>query len=139
MTPVRNSQFWLPEVFNDMFDNNWMTSTRTTAPAVNVIENEKDYVVEVAAPGMEKKDFTISLEDEQLVIAMEKKEDRKQDSAHYLRREFNYASFKQAYVLPDDVMVENVSAKMENGILTITLPKKQEIIERQKNRSISIE
>ena len=139
MTPVRNSQFWLPEVFNDMFDNNWMTSTRTTAPAVNVIENEKNYVVEVAAPGMEKQDFTISLEDEQLVIAMEKKEDSKQDSAHYLRREFNYASFKQAYVLPDDVMVENVSAKMENGILTITLPKKQEIIERQKNRSISIE
>ena len=139
MTPVKHTQTWLPEMFNDLFNNNWMLNSHTTAPAVNVLENENSYMVEVAAPGMEKKDFKISLEDEQLVISMEKKENEKKDSSHDLRREFNYASFKQAYVLPEDVVVDKVSAKMENGVLTIVLPKKEEAVERQKNRDISIE
>ena len=61
MTPMRRSQNWLPYVFNDLFDNDWMIKANSTAPAINVIESEKDYRVEVAAPGMTKDDFNIRI------------------------------------------------------------------------------
>ena len=138
MRPIVRTQSWLPEMFNELLDNKWLVNSSTTAPAVNVIENEKNYMIEVAAPGMQKKDFHISTQDEQLVIAMEKTVEANKETFHYLRREFNYSSYKQAFVLPDDVMVEKITAKMEDGILTITLPKKEEVVERQKNRSIVI-
>lgn len=76
MMPVKkyNSQTWLPSIFNDFFDNEWMVKANATAPAINVIESDKDYKVEVAAPGMTKDDFTIHLsEDNELVITMERK------------------------------------------------------------------
>ncbi len=138
MRPIVRTQSWLPEMFNELLDNKWLVNSSTTAPAVNVIENEKNYMIEVAAPGMQKKDFHISTQDEQLVIAMEKNVEANKETFHYLRREFNYSSYKQAFVLPDDVMVEKITARMEDGILTITLPKKEEVVERQKNRSIVI-
>ena len=138
MRSIVRTQSWLPEMFNEFLDNNWLANASTTAPAVNVIEDTKNYLIEVAAPGMQKKDFHISTQDDQLVIAMEKNVEANKGASHYLRREFNYSSYKQAFLLPDDVMVENISAKMEDGILTITLPKKEEVVERQKNRSIAI-
>ena len=138
MRSIVSTQSWLPEMFNEFLDNNWLANASTTAPAVNVIEDTKNYLIEVAAPGMQKKDFHISTQDDQLVIAMEKNVEANKEVSHYLRREFNYSSYKQAFLLPDDVMVENISAKMEDGILTITLPKKEEVVERQKNRSIAI-
>ena len=75
MMPVRRSnQTWLPSIFNDFFDNDWMVKANATAPAINVIESDKDYKVEVAAPGMTKEDFKIHInEDNDLVISMEKK------------------------------------------------------------------
>ena len=76
MTPSRRnySQEWLPSIFNDFFDNDWMVKANATAPAINVIESDTDYKVEVAAPGMTKEDFNIHLsEDNELVISMEKK------------------------------------------------------------------
>ena len=82
MIPVRkyNNQNWLPSIFNDFFDNNWMVKTNATAPAINVIESEKDYKVEVAAPGMTKDDFNIHLsEDNELVITMEKKNENQEE------------------------------------------------------------
>ena len=91
MMPVKkyNSQTWLPSIFNDFFDNEWMVKANATAPAINVIESDKDYKVEVAAPGMTKDDFTIHLsEDNELVITMEKKNENNQENKKYLRREF---------------------------------------------------
>ena len=82
MTPMRkyNNQNWLPSIFNDFFDNDWMVRTNATAPAINVIENENDYKVEVAAPGMTKEDFNVHLgEDNELVITMEKKNETKDE------------------------------------------------------------
>ena len=93
MMPIRkyNNQNWLPSIFNDFFDNDWMVKANATAPAINVIENEKDYKVEVAAPGMTKEDFNIHLgEDNELVITMEKKNETKEEDKEnkkYLRRE----------------------------------------------------
>ena len=75
---LRRNQQWLPSIFNDFFDNNLMARANATAPAVNVIENEKDYRVELAVPGMTKDDFKVRLdEDNNLVITMEKKNDRR--------------------------------------------------------------
>lgn len=125
MTPIRrNSQEWLPNIFSDFFDNDWMFKTNATMPAVNVIENETDYKVEVAAPGMTKEDFNVHLEgDNQLVISMEKKNETKDDNSKYLRREFSYSKFRQALVLPDDVEKDNINAAVNDGVLTIDLPK----------------
>ena len=92
MMPIRkyNNQNWLPSIFNDFFDNDWMVKANATAPAINVIENEKDYKVEVAAPGMTKEDFNIHLgEDNELVITMEKKNETKEEDKEnkkYLRQ-----------------------------------------------------
>ena len=91
--PIRKyyNQNWLPSIFNDFFDNDWMEKTNATAPAINVIESEKNYKVEVAAPGMTKDDFNIHLgDDNELVISMEKKvenEDKDKENKKYLRRE----------------------------------------------------
>ena len=127
MTPMRRNQNWLPSIFNDFFDNEWMERANATAPAINVIENEKDYRIEVAVPGMSKEDFNIKLdEDNNLVISMEKKSENKEENKHngrYLRREFSYSKFQQTMVLPDDVNKEGISASVEHGVLTIDLPK----------------
>lgn len=127
MSPIRkyNSQNWLPSIFNDFFDNDWMVRANATAPAINVIESEKEYKVEVAAPGMTKEDFKIQLSDNnELVISMEKKNETKEgEEKKYLRREFSYSKFEQALVLPDDVDVSKIGANVQDGVLNITLPK----------------
>ena len=116
MMPIRkyNNQNWLPSIFNDFFDNDWMVKANATAPAINVIESNTDYKVEVAAPGMTKEDFNIHLTDNnELVISMEKKNETKEEDKEnkkYLRREFSYSKFEQALVLPDDVEKEKISA-----------------------------
>ena len=130
MTPSRRNynQEWLPSIFNDFFDNDWMVKANATAPAINVIESDKDYKVEVAAPGMTKEDFNIHLsEDNELVISMEKKTENKEEDKEnkkYLRREFSYTKFQQALVLPDDVEKDKINANVNNGVLTIELPKR---------------
>lgn len=127
MMPVRrNNQTWLPSIFNDFFDNEWMEKANATAPAINVSESEIEYKVEVAAPGMTKEDFNIHIdEDNNLVISMEKKTDNKEEKKDrkYLRREFSYSKFEQTMILPDDVDKEKIGAAVENGVLDITLPK----------------
>ena len=115
---------WLPEVFNDFFYNNNMPKTNATAPAINVLENENEYTVELAAPGLRKEDFDISINnDGDLVIKMEKKNEVKDEKAHYLRREFAYSKYEQTLILPDDVDKDKVGARMSDGVLNITLPK----------------
>ena len=119
---------WLPDIFNDFFDNSWMTRTNYTAPAINVIENEKEYDVELAAPGLDKEDFKVHVDEEgYLHIEMEKKSDNKEGKKHgrYLRREFSYEKFQQTLLLPDDVECDKIEAKVEKGVLNVRLPKKE--------------
>ena len=128
MMPVRRTQNWLPSIFNDFFDNDWMVKANATAPAINVIESATDYKVEVAAPGMKKEDFNIHVNEENdLDISMEKKEEKKDENkeARYLRREFSYSKYQQTLILPDDVDKDKIDAKVENGVLTIELPKRK--------------
>ena len=87
MVPVRRTQTWLPDIFNDFFDNTWMEKTNATAPAINIRETETNYEIEVAAPGMTREDFTIKIENNnQLVVSMEKKHEQKEDKKEELAR-----------------------------------------------------
>ncbi len=132
MVPVRRNQNWLPSIFNDFLNNDFLMDRRnTTAPAVNIIENDDEYKIEVAAPGMTKEDFKVHInEDNELVISMEKhSEEKDEDKKHkgtYLRREFSYTQFQQNLLLPDNVEREKISAKVENGVMSIDIPKKKE-------------
>ena len=122
---------WLPEVFNDFFYNNNMPKTNATAPAINVLENENEYIVELAAPGLRKEDFDISINnDGDLVIKIEKKNEVKDEKAHYLRREFAYSKYEQTLILPDDVNKDEVGARMSDGVLNITLPKLNKTVQK---------
>ena len=126
MLPVISRNNWMPEVFNDFFDTDFMTRTKATAPAINVKETEKDYTVEVAAPGMTKDDFDVNIDkDGNLHIHMEAHTEKKEEDkkSHYLRREFAYSKFEQTLLLPDDVEKEAIAARVNDGVLTVTLPK----------------
>ncbi len=127
MLLARRNSNWLPDVFNDFFDTDFMPKACTTAPAINVIEKKSEYDVELAAPGMTKEDFKVSLdEDHNLVVELDKKVekcDENKDCGHFLRREFSYTKFEQTLILPDDVKKEDIAARVENGVLTVELPK----------------
>jgi HSP20 family protein len=130
MLPTVRRNSWLPEVFNDFFDTDYMSKANATAPAINVKESEKDYVVELAAPGMKKEDFDIKINDDgDLMIKMESKQEKKEEDkkSHYLRREFSYSKFEQTLILPDDVEKDNIAANVNDGVLTIDLPKVEKV------------
>ena len=130
MLPTVRRNSWLPEVFNDFFDTDYMSKANATAPAINVKESEKDYVVELAAPGMKKEDFDIKINDDgDLMIKMDSKQEKKEEDkkSHYLRREFSYSKFEQTLILPDDVEKDNIAANVNDGVLTIDLPKVEKV------------
>ena len=127
-------------MFEDFMNSDIMPRTSTTAPAVNVREDEKAYTMEVAAPGIRKEFCRVSIDDEgSLNIAIENKMEHKEEEKkhHYLRREFSYTNYEQTYALPEDVDKENIAAKVEHGILTVTLPKMQKV-EQKLSRAITI-
>ena len=171
MTPMKRMyrQDWVPSIFSDFFDTNWMGRTKATAPAINVIEKKDEYKVQVAAPGMTKDDFRIHLDEAgDLVISMEKccncdekdSKDGKECKEHqcechegeckdpeccdekeckFLRREFSYTKFEQTLVLPDDVDKTHIKAKVKHGVLHIKLPRKAAEEKPQMQQNIAIE
>lgn len=127
MYPVlRNAMNWLSNSFDDMMNDSWMPKMSLTAPAINVKENKDEYDVELAAPGTTKEDFNVNIDnDGNLVIKMEHKDSKKDENKkeHYLRREFSYSNYEQALTLPEDVETGKIEAKVENGVLHVTLPR----------------
>ncbi|MCC8172399.1 MAG: Hsp20/alpha crystallin family protein [Parabacteroides sp.] len=141
MMSTRRSQNWFPGIFNDFFGNEWMEKANSTAPAINIAESDTDYKVEIAVPGMTKDDFNIRIDDEnQLVVTMEKKQENKEEDkkGRYLRREFSYSQFQQNMILPDNVEKDKIEAKVENGVLTIDIPKKDPNAEKPASKVIEI-
>ena len=142
---IRNNRNnWLDTAFNDLFDMDWTPRHVTTAPAVNVKETDKAFTMEIAAPGLKKEFCSVNINNEgNLVVKIENKaqhEEKPQEGEkhHYLRREFSYASYEQAYTLPDEVNKDAISAKVEDGILTIELPKLAPQPEKKMDRVIEI-
>ena len=123
---LRNTEDWLDNSFDDVFNDSWMPTMSTAAPAINVKENDKEYNVEVAAPGARKEDFNVNVTDDNyLVLTMEKKNETKDEDKKrkYLRREFSYHKFEQSLALPEDVNKDEIKASVNDGILTIDIPK----------------
>ena len=128
MTPAKHQQNWLPGIFNDFFGNEWIAKTSSAAPAINIVETEKEYEVQIAAPGITKDDFDITVDKENhLVVTVEHKqeESEKDKKGRYLRREFSYSQFQQTLILPDNVNTDAIEAHQNNGVLTVMIPKKQ--------------
>lgn len=141
MLPVMSSNNWFPTMFDDFFNNDWMPKMKATAPAVNVKENAKAYVMELAVPGIKKEYCRVCINNEgNLEVTIENKMEHKDEDKkeHYLRREFSYSNYQQVYVLPEDVEKDNVTAAVENGVLAITMPKKTKEEEKKALRQIEI-
>lgn len=138
----RHNQGWLPLFFNDILSDNWVApKLSASSPAINISEDENAYCVEVAAPGMTKEDFKIVLtEEDDIVLSVEKKlqDQDVQNARNFIRREFGYSKYVQKLRLPDNTVKENISARMNNGILVISIPKIKEI-KGKEARSIIIE
>lgn len=127
LTRRNNDSNWMSNFFDDFFDTDWMPRMNGTAPAVNVKENEKQYEMDIAAPGLKKEFCRVDLDDSgNLRVKLENKMEHRQEDKkeHYLRREFSYTNYEQSYVLPDDVERDGISAKVEDGVLHIVMPRK---------------
>lgn len=136
-----SSKSWFPTMFDEFFNNEWMPRLQSTAPAVNVKETGSEYTMEFAVPGIKKEFCRVNLNDEgNLEVTIENKMEHKAEDKkeHYLRREFNYSNYQQTYVLPEDVEKEQIAAKVDNGVLTITMPKQHKDEHRQAQRKIEI-
>ena len=147
MTLVRKNRDMFPSfssLFDEFFNNelsNWRrsnySSTSTTLPRVNVRESEKEFSVEMAAPGMDKNDFNIQLDQNLLTISSEKQDMRKEDNDNYLCREFCYQAFSRSFTIPESADGEKIAAKYNDGILSISIPKKTERASK-KTKTINI-
>jgi len=124
--PALVDDFLGRELFN--WDNSHFSNTQTTVPAVNILESADNFEVEVAAPGMEKQDFKIQLENNTLTISSKKEQSQEKQETNYTRREFSYQSFQRTFILPRDVVNdEGIAAKYDNGVLHLIIPKKEEV------------
>ena len=143
-------------VFADLFNDQWpeLWTRRTTTPQINVIETDKKFKIEIAAPGMSKDDIKVELNAEgQLVVCLDKESEKdengkeccgdkdcdKDEKHHYLRREFTYTSFRQIFNLPDSVDRDKIEAKMRHGVLRIKLPKRANAEPDKQAKMIAIE
>lgn len=132
---ARRNENYIPSIFDRFFNNDLMdwnltnfSSTNTSLPAVNVKENNDEFCIEVAAPGMTKKDFNISFHNNVLTISSEKEDEKKEKEDNYSRREFSYQSFQRSFTVANNAVdSDKISAKYADGILTITLPKREEV------------
>jgi len=140
MLPTRKNQAWLPEfLFNDWFNDSLYSQRTITSPALNILEKENGFRVELAAPGMAKEDIKVDINKEnQLVISAEKKTESEEKQERYLRKEFGYSQFVKMLTLPDDIDKEAISASYEKGVLAIEIPRKiKKLTEETKSITVS--
>ncbi len=131
---AKRSENHFPSIFDRFFNNDLMdwnltnfSSTNTSLPAVNVKETDDEFNIEVAAPGMDKKDFNISFHNNVLTISSEKKEEKKEEKGKYFRKEFSYQSFQRSFTVADNAVDgDKITARYADGILTVALPKREE-------------
>jgi len=124
-----------PSVFDNLFSRDLMdwnnsnfSSTNSTIPAVNIREGDESFMIEVAAPGLAKENFKVNLDRNRLVISSERREEKNESENEYYRREFSYQSFERSFTLPESTVDgDKITAKYLNGILLVTIPKKEEV------------
>lgn len=128
----------LSNIFDDFFDDDFQKLRKTpTIPAVNITENENNFSIQLAAPGLTKKDFDININNNVLSIICQKNIEKKQENEKFIKQEFLYSNFKRIFTLPENTNIEQINAEYNNGILTISIAKKTEE-EIKTNRKINI-
>ncbi|MDR2627942.1 MAG: Hsp20/alpha crystallin family protein [Dysgonamonadaceae bacterium] len=140
MMPIRKAQTWLPEILlNDLFNDSLYSQRTITSPALNILEKENGFRVELAVPGVTKEDIKVDINKEgQLVISTEKKAESEEKKERYLRKEFGYTQFVKILTLPDDVDKDAVNASYENGLLAVEIPRKPKAsVEESKSIAIA--
>ncbi|MGZ3901311.1 MAG: Hsp20/alpha crystallin family protein, partial [Bacteroidia bacterium] len=128
---VFNTGFLAPRLldFGDDFPD-----IELSAPPANITENNKEFRLDLSAPGLKRDDFNIDIEDGVLTISSEKEKEEKQEDENYMRHEFSYNSFCRTFTLPDNINENNINAKYDNGMLQVTIPKKEVAVSKPKKQ-----
>ncbi len=142
--PQRRNMF--SGFFNDidrMFDDDMLLmpmhvgrAGNSNLPAANIRENEKEYSIEVAVPGMQRDDFNIEIQEDMISVSCEKEEDVKENKENFHRREYNYSSFSRTFRLPETINHDKVKAQYENGVLQIKVPKNKQTPQQKKRINV---
>ena len=135
MLPVIRRKSLFPSLVDEFFGKDlvpgWFDSeTGITEPSVNIAEGKSEFRIEVAAPGLEKDDFRINLQNNVLTISSEKETSKEEKDEKFMRREFSYSQFRRSFSLPDTADAGNIAASHKNGVLYISIPKKEEAKEK---------
>ena len=143
MIPMLRNRRFLPNFEDEGFGKDFLKDffdfeSNPTVPDVNVREKQNEYVIELAAPGLDKKDFNVDVQNNVLLISSEKEHKDENKDENYLRREFSYSTFQRSFSLPDGVKADDIKAKHQNGVLYVTIPKKDEL-KQKPSRKIEIE
>ena len=137
-----NAAALFPSLLEELFRPDWMGGVQNgntlNVPPVNIRETDTTYEVELSAPGKSKEDFNIELDENVLTISSEQKNESKTEDGRFTRKEFSYSSFRRAFTLPETVNEDEIRASYDNGILRISLPKREEALPKPK-RSIDIQ
>ncbi|MBN1133104.1 MAG: Hsp20/alpha crystallin family protein [Bacteroidales bacterium] len=140
---ARINKSYVPAYWDDFFNDDFLSGFRTknysrSLPSVNIIEEDGEYRIELAAPGLSRKDIKVELDNDVLKISYDHKENKEEKKNNYLKREFCHSSFERSFQLPDLIDSDNIKASQANGILSISLPKKKEVVTKvQKSIQIS--
>ncbi|MEN8156354.1 MAG: Hsp20/alpha crystallin family protein [Bacteroidota bacterium] len=132
---ARINRSYVPAYWDDFFNDSFFNSfekraSNSGSPAVNVVEEEKAFTIDVAVPGIPRDEIRIDLEEDLLTIASEERKSGDEKNRTFMRREFSYNTFKRSFRIPETVDLENIRARHDAGILTIELPKKEEVVEK---------
>jgi HSP20 family protein len=129
MLPMITRRSYKPFLWSNLFDDDFfpvVSQRNTFMPAVNIKEDEKKFVLDLAVPGIDKKDLKIEIHEDVLTISAENKNEKEENHDGFKRREFSYSSFCRSFYLPENVNKDNIDANYKDGILTVSLPKEEE-------------
>ncbi len=132
---ARINRSYVPAYWDDFFNDKFFNQLKSTGsgesrPAVNISEDDKGYTIELAVPGVAKDKFSLEIENDVLILSSEQEENKDEQKPNYLRREFSYQSFKRSFELPETIDQEQINATIDAGILTLSLPKKEEEVQK---------
>ena len=137
MNLIKRNTVPFPSIIDELLKPDWlggMQNFNANIPAVNIKETDTNFGIELAAPGKTKEDFNIEIDHNVLTISSEEKTEKEENDnqGKYTRREFSYSSFRRAFTLPESVNAESINATYENGVLHVTLPKREEALPKPK-------
>ena len=135
MNLIKRNTVPFPSIIDELLKPDWlggMQNFNANVPAVNIKETDTNFGIELAAPGKTKEDFNIEIDHNVLTISSEEKSEKEETQGKYTRKEFNYSSFRRAFTLPETVNTDSINAIYENGVLHVSLPKKEEALPKPK-------